>query len=108
MKRIVPIYPWPMHPKVAEQLAAMPEVKPVEALPGGPDPVLAIMKLPTFVCDAILVKSPQKLAQGVEIVIGDDIEMVSMRETISRTFYPNGVPITEYIDEGQVSKVKFV
>lgn len=82
MNRIVPIFPWPMHPKVAEILEAMPDVTPVEALPGGPGPVLAIRTLPTFICDAVLITRPERVADGVHIVTSDGIEMVSMREML--------------------------
>lgn len=79
MKRLLPVYPWPLHPIVKAQLAELPDINPVEALPGGPGPVLAIRKLPPFVCDAVLVSEPQRLADAVHIVTSDGIEMVSMR-----------------------------
>ena len=107
MNRIVPIFPWPVHSKVAEQLESVPDITLVEAIPGGPGPVLAVMKMPPFVCDAILVKSPEKLAQAVDIVVGDKIEMVSMRQVLEATLSPNGVPMVEYVSEN-VSNVKFI
>ena len=82
MRRIVPVYPWPMHPKIAEALAAIPGVNPVQALPGGPGPVLAIRNPPPFACDAIVVRSPEKLAQGVDIVTGDGIELKTMGDIL--------------------------
>lgn len=83
MKKIVPVYPWPMHPKVAEVLEALPNITLVQALPGGPGPVLAVGKAPEFVCDAIVVRTPQKAAQAVDIVIANGIEMVTVRDMLS-------------------------
>jgi len=87
-----------MHPKVAEQLAAMEDITPVEALPGGPGPVLAIKSAPTFVCDAVLVLTPERVAEGVHIVTGDGIEIVPMRQ-----FFGAG----EEIVEDRVTRVRF-
>lgn len=78
MKALIPVWPWPMHPKVAEVLNAIPDVQLVEARPGGPGPVLAIGKPPTFACDALVVKSPEKAAQAVAIIAKDGIELWTM------------------------------
>lgn len=83
MKKIVPMYPWPMHPKVAEAMAAIPDTTPVQALPGGPGPVLAIRKAPNFVADAIVVMSPGRLPEAVRVVIGDGLEMVTIRDQVT-------------------------
>lgn len=82
MNKIVPVYPWPMHPKVAEVLNAIPNVRLVEALPGGPGPVLAIRKAPPFACDAILVLSPEKAAQAVDIITEDGIKLMTMGDIL--------------------------
>jgi len=83
MKKIVPVYPWPMHPKVAEVLQAVPNITLVQAVPGGPGPVLAIRKAPPFVCDAIVVLNPEKVAQAVDVVIANGLEMVTVRDMVS-------------------------
>lgn len=82
MKQIVPVYPWPMHPKVAEVLEKVPNIKLVEALPGGPGPVLAIRKAPPFACDAIVVLSPQGIAQAIDIVIENGVKLMTMSEVL--------------------------
>jgi hypothetical protein len=107
MKRIVPIYPWPMHPKVAEAFDAIEDINPVEAVPGGPGPIVAIKKLPPFVCDALLVSDPSRVADAVNVVTSNGIEMVSMRQVLEATLSPNGVPMVEYLSE-KISKVRFV
>lgn len=78
MKKIVTVWPWPMHPKVAEVLEAIEGINLVQALPGGPGPVLAIRKAPPFACDSIVVSSPEKAAQAVDIVIANGIELSTM------------------------------
>lgn len=84
MKHIVPVWPWPMHSKVAQVLEAIPGVNLVEALPGGPGPVLAIKKAPPFACDAIVVTSPERAAQAVDIVTGGSgIRLVTMGEILN-------------------------
>jgi hypothetical protein len=104
MKKVVPIYPWPMHAVVAEALGAIPDLLVVEARPGGPGPVLAIKKLPPFVCDAVLVMRPDRLTEAVNIVISDGIEMVSMRDHVAKIVNTNDI---EEIVETGVSKVRF-
>lgn len=104
MKRVLPVYPWPMHQKVADVLATM-EVMPVMAGPGSPGPVLAIMKAPPFICDAIVVQNPDRLVEAVHIVTGDGLLMVSMREQVARVFHVE-TGVTEEI-ERVVSRVKF-
>jgi hypothetical protein len=98
MKKIVPVFPWPMHAKVAEEFAKLENITPVEALPGGPGPVLAIRSAPTFVCDAVVVLSPERVAEGVHIVTGDGIELVLMRQMMGAT--------GEYIED-RTAKVRF-
>lgn len=104
MKKLVPVFPWPMHPKVAEVLEQIEGIQLVEALPGGPGPVLAIGKPPTFACDAIVVSTPQKAAEGVAIVVSDGIKLVTMREWLSDTIGAE-VPMEKL--EKVESKVKF-
>ena len=82
MNRIVPVCPEFGHPKVAEVLERIPDVKLVEALPGGPGPVLAIRKAPPFACDAIVILSPEKAAQGVDIVTSNGILLMTMGEIL--------------------------
>ena len=105
MKRIVPIYPWPMHPKVAEVVNAIPDITPVEALPAGPGPILAIRKPPPFVADAIVVMQPDRIPEAVKIVVGDGIELVTVRDAISKAM--GGKEIIEYAPEKIESKVRF-
>ena len=83
MRQIVPVWPWPLHPKVAEVLAAIPDIEPVEALPGGPGPILAIRKSPPFVADALVVARPERVAEAVKVIIGDGIELVSVRDQVA-------------------------
>lgn len=82
MKKLVPVYPWPMHPKVAEVLEPIPGINLVEALPGGPGPVLSIRKPPPFACDAIVVLTPEKAAQAVDIVTGNGIELKTVGDIL--------------------------
>ena len=82
MKQIVPVWPWPMHPKVAEVLKVIPDISLVEALPGGPGPVLAIRKAPPFACDAIVILKPEKAAQGVDIVLQNGIKLATMADIL--------------------------
>lgn len=64
--KIVPIHPY--HPKIVAQITAeRPDVNPVEAVSGGPSPVVAIRSLPPFACDAILVNEPQFLMAAVSV-----------------------------------------
>ena len=85
MKKIVGVYPWPMHPKVAEVLEVIPDVTLVEALPGGPGPVLAIRKVPPFACDAIVVLSPEKAAQAVDLITENGLMLVTMGTILGAT-----------------------
>lgn len=94
MKKIVPMYPWPMHPKVAEAMAAIPDAVPVQALPGGPGPVLAIRKAPRFMADAIVVMSPERLPEAVHVVISDGLEMVTVRDQVTSVLGA-GAPVRE-------------
>lgn len=82
MKDLIPVWPWPMHQKVAEVLNALPNVQVVEARPGGPGPILAIGKAPTFACDAIVVTSPEKAAQAVDIITKNGLRLVTMSEIL--------------------------
>jgi hypothetical protein len=99
MKKIVPIYPWPMHPKIAELMATFPDIMPVEAVVGGPDPILAIRQAPDFVCDSIVVKTPDKVAQAIDIVIGDGIELITVRDQMTSWIgLDKGKPMKETIE----------
>ena len=98
MKKIVTVYPWPMHPKVAEVLNAIEGVNLVEALPGGPGPVLAIKSAPPFACDAIVVTSPQKAAQALDIITETGIKLVTMGQWLGGN---------EVASEKVEAKVKF-
>lgn len=106
MKQLVPIYPWPVHPKVAEVLEPIEGITLVEAVPGGPGPVLAIRKAPPFVCDAIVVMEPEKVAQAVDIVIANGLELVAKGDILGRMM---GLPtaVTELAPEKVEAKVKF-
>lgn len=106
MKRILPVYPWPMHPKVAEELDKIPDIQPVGAVPGGPTPVLAIRNPPPFAADAIVVMSPDRVPEGVRIALGDGIKLVTVRDVIESVF---GSPVTEYelVKPESKSKVRF-
>lgn len=86
MKKIVPVYPWPMYPKLAEVLASIEDITPVQALPGGPGPVLAIKAAPPFVCDALVVTDPEAVEAAVQIVIGNGVELVTVRDRLSAVF----------------------
>lgn len=88
MKKMVPVYPWPMHQKIIDALSLIPDITPVEANPGGPGPILAIRKLPPFVADAILVNSPDRIAEAVNIVTRNGIELVTIRDTMEVVFGP--------------------
>lgn len=98
MKRMVPVYPWPMHKSVAAALAELDDIMVVEALPGGPGPVLAVMKAPPFVCDAIVVLEPDKLAQAVNIVAETGMKLVTVRDTIS-AISGNGELLHEWFEK---------
>ena len=104
VNKLVPVWPWPMHPKVAEVLQAIPGVSLVEALPGGPGPVLAIRKAPPFACDAVVVLSPEKAVQGVDIVTGNGLELVTMGTILGRIA---GQSVTELASEAVEQKVRF-
>jgi hypothetical protein len=95
VKKIVPVYPWPMHARVVAAFEEWEDVTPVEALAGGPGPVVALNKNPPFVCDAIVVRSPDSLRAGVDIAIGNGLEMVTVRDMVSAAF---GQPVTEKIE----------
>lgn len=71
-----------MHPKVAEVLESISGINLVEAVPGGPGPVLAIRKAPPFACDAIVVLSPEKAAQAVDIVTSNGLELKTMGDIL--------------------------
>ena len=98
MKKIVTVYPWPMHPKVAEVLNAVEGFNFVEALPGGPGPVLAIKSAPPFACDAIVVTSPQKAVQALDIITETGIKLVTMGQWLGGN---------EVASEKVEAKVKF-
>lgn len=98
MKKIVTVYPWPMHPKVAQVLNSIEGVNLVEALPGGPGPVLAIKSAPPFACDAIVVTSPQKALQALDIITETGIKLVTMGQWLGGN---------EVASEKVEAKVKF-
>ncbi len=106
MKKVIPIFPWPMHPKVAEALAAIPDIIPVEALAGGPGPILAIRKTPTFVADALVVSDPSRLADAVNIIAGNGIELVCVRDQIS-AILGDGKPVRELHEKADHRGVAF-
>ena len=89
MKKIVTVYPWPMHAKVAEVLQAVEGVNLVEAVPGGPGPVLAIKSAPPFACDAIVVTSPQKALQALDIITETGIKLVTMGQWLGGVELPS-------------------
>ena len=105
MKRIVPVYPWPMPEKLAEALSAIPDINPVEAIPGGPGPILAIRKAPPFVCDAILVSAPERVAEAVRIIVADGIELISAGDILGRMMGTEDV--TEVTPQKVESRVRF-
>jgi len=98
VKKIVAVSPWPMHPKVAEVLNAVEGIQLVEAIPGGPGPVLAVGKAPAFACDALVVTSPQKAAQAIDIITETGIRLVTMGQWLGGTELP---------EERVEAKVKF-
>lgn len=93
MNKLVPVYPWPVHSKIAAVLDAIPGVETVEAIPGGPGPVLCVRKSPPWACDAIIVLEPQKLAQAVDIVVSDGIVLATVRGWLSETM--KSAPLNE-------------
>lgn len=95
MKRILPVYPWPMHSKIAAELALIPDLMPIEALPGGPGPVLCIRKVPPFMADCIVVDQQSALASGLRIALADGIRMVTVRDKVSEIF---GIQVVEKAD----------
>ena len=107
MRRLLPVYPWPMHPQIAKELAKRTDIQPVEALPGGPGPVLAIRKAPTFVCDAIVVERPERLLAGVDVALRDGLKIVTVRDMVSEAMNQEH-PLTEEtqrkINKGPVFK----
>jgi hypothetical protein len=99
VKRIVPIYPWPRHPPVAEVANPSPDITPVEALPSGPGPILSIRKPPPFVADAIVVMQPERVPEAVKIIIGDGLELVTVRDMVSEAL---GAPVVEKREQQRV------
>lgn len=86
MKKIVPVYPWPMHESVSKALEDISDIdiNVVEAVPGGPTPVLAINRVPDFATDAIVVRKPEHIAAAVRIVTSEGIELHTVRDTMGR------------------------
>lgn len=87
MNKLVPVYPWPMHASVSAALSALEsemDISVIEAVPGGPGPILAINTVPPFVTDAIVVRKPEHIAAAVRIVIGNGIELHTVRDTMGR------------------------
>lgn len=83
MKKILPIYPWPVYPSVQKILDAHPNIQAVEALPGGPWPVLAIKQAPPWACDAIVVMEQHRLMDAVHIALKDGLELVTVAAQLS-------------------------
>lgn len=90
--KIVPIFPF--HPKIVAQIAAeRSDVNVVEALPGGPGPVVAIKRVPPFACDAILVTDPAFLMAAVSVACDlPGVRLVPMSEVLAGML---GVPADE-------------
>jgi hypothetical protein len=108
MRNIVPIHPWPMHPKVAEVVNAIEGINPIEALPGGPGPVLAIRQAPPFVCDAIVVMRPDRVPEAVKLIVGDGLELVTVRDWVKRNFgIPDDHGLVETIEATGTRQVRF-
>lgn len=86
MRKLVPVYPWPMHESVKAALDAITafEINVVEAVPGGPTPILAINKVPDFATDAIVVRSPEHIEAAARIVTSNGIEVHTVRDVIGR------------------------
>lgn len=84
--KIVPIYPY--HEKIVAQIVAeRRDVQVVEALPGGPSPVVAIRKMPPFACDAILVTEPGYLMAAVSVACDmPGVRLVPMSESLAGLF----------------------
>ena len=87
MRKLVPVYPWPMHESVKAALDAITdfEVNVVEAVPGGPVPILAINTVPPFATDAIVVRAPEHIAAAARIVTSNGIELHTVRDWLART-----------------------
>lgn len=102
MKKIIPVFPWPPPARLMKELGGIPNIQPIEALPGGPGPILAIRE-PNFVCDAIMVKDPEYVKDAVRIIAADGIEFVSMRDQIGHIVGGEVVEMQIPI----VSKVRF-
>lgn len=63
--KLLAVYPWP----VPIDLPIAPDVRPVQAMPGGPTIVLGINAYPPFICDVAVVKSPEGLPAAIEVVL---------------------------------------
>lgn len=106
--KIVPIHPY--HPKIVAQIAAeRPDVRAVEAVPGGPGPVVAIRKMPPFACDAILVTDPAFLLAAVSVACdAPGVRLVPMGEVLAEMMgAPAGSVVEVERGPGQSSKVRF-
>lgn len=99
MKKIVPVYPWPMHAKVADVVEAIENITPVQALPGGPGPVLSIKVTPPFVCDALVVTDPSAVEAAVRIITEGGVQLVTVRDQISAVFGT----VREFVEPPKVS-----
>lgn len=86
MKKVVPVYPWPMHQKIIDALDAIPDIQPVQANPGGPGPILAIRQVPPFAADVILVNAPERVEEAVNIITRNGIELVTIRDKFTGVF----------------------
>lgn len=100
--RIVPVFPPSAVDKVRDQvIAAVPEgqdgrIMVVEAAPGGPGPVLAIRKTPSWACEAVVVEHPDALAWAVPLVLGYQVRLVTVATALSEMMG---------LKEGQVREV---
>lgn len=105
MKKMVPVYPWPMHSSVADAIEAIDNVYAVEAVPGGPGPILAIRKPPPFMADAIIVHRPEQIPSAVKIITSDGIELVTVRDTITSVFGEGVVEKTKPLTAAQLASI---
>ena len=84
MKKLVPVYPWPVPAKAQAILDTIPDINVVQAQPGGPVPILSLSVVPPFVTDAIVVKAPEYLEAAVRIVASNGIELHTTRDLMGR------------------------
>lgn len=96
MRNIVPVFPWPAPPAAMRVLEAIPGIKPVEALAGMPGPVIAFRTAPNFICDSIVISHPDAIEHAVKLVIGDGMELVTVRGMLTEIMgLPEDDPLVE-------------